>query len=224
MNSVQLQWGWLVLGASAIAMVYAGVQHRKEKSEPLLSMTDGKDRAIAGASVALLLLAPAYEIYQTFIVQNAEANEAKDETTSLGSPFSSEGNDAKAEAKSADEAAYIAQHLNIYDLRAKYYDSLLDGRVPGVEFKVKNKGNRTLYRVTVRVVFQDKNGTAIAEEEYNPVWVTESGFSDDNKPLRPNYIWQQESDKFYAAKKVPNEWVEGKATASIVAIEFGDNK
>ena len=49
-------------------------------------------------------------------------------------------------------------------------------------------------------------------------------FSGDNKPLRPNYIWQQEPDKFFSSKSVPDEWATGKATASIVEIEFADEK
>ena len=33
---------------------------------------------------------------------------------------------------------------------------------------------------------------------------------------------QQESGKFYSAKKVPNEWEPGRATATITEIEFAD--
>jgi hypothetical protein len=45
----------------------------------------------------------------------------------------------------------------------------------------------------------------------------------ENKPLRPNYIWQQESGQFYTAKSIPTEWKAGKATATITEIGFGPN-
>ena len=90
-------------------------------------------------------------------------------------------------------------------------------------FKIKNNGNRTLNGVTVRVVFYDSAGKPISEEEYNPVIVSSYNFGDDNKPLRPNYIWQDEADKFYAAKSVPSEWEVGKASATITDIDFAPN-
>jgi hypothetical protein len=118
------------------------------------------------------------------------------------------------------EDLYIRDNLLLYDFRAKYMESILDGRVPGVKFKLRNKGNRTLDRVKVVVFFKDSSGAVIAEEEYSPVLVSEYNFSGDNKPLKPGYIWQMESDKFYSAKSVPSEWKEGVAEAKIKEISF----
>ena len=61
----------------------------------------------------------------------------------------------------------------------------------------------------------------IAEEEFNPVLVTKYSFG-NNKPLRPNYIWQQERGQFYQAKSVPSEWKEGAVKAKITDIEFAE--
>ncbi|MGA7985240.1 MAG: hypothetical protein WCA01_08690, partial [Burkholderiales bacterium] len=88
-------------------------------------------------------------------------------------------------------------------------------------FKLRNKGTRSLRKVEVTVYFQDASGAVIAEQEYNPVLVTKYSFGDDNKPLRPNYIWQLERGKFYQAKSVPTEWKEGAVKAKITDIEFG---
>ena len=118
------------------------------------------------------------------------------------------------------KAAYIAEHLELYDVSAKYMDSLLDGRVAGVLFKLRNKGERSLAKVEVTVYFKDQNGNVIAEEEYTPVLVSEFSFSGDNKPLKPGYVWQMEKGKFYAAKSVPSEWKEGSVAASITEIRF----
>ncbi len=120
-----------------------------------------------------------------------------------------------------EKQAYVA-NVELYDFKARYYDSYLERRIPGVEFKLRNKGNRSLRKVEVTIYFQDGSGAVIAEQKYNPVLVTKYSFGGDNKPLRPNYIWQLERGKFYQAKSVPTEWKEGAAKAQVTDIEFGD--
>jgi hypothetical protein len=105
-------------------------------------------------------------------------------------------------------------------LKARYYTTYLDEKVPGVEFKIKNKGKRTLKEVEVTVYFKDAKGNVIAEETYHPVFVSEFSFGRKNKPLKPNYIWQLERGKFYKADSVPDEWKEGAVSAKITNIEF----
>jgi len=118
------------------------------------------------------------------------------------------------------EQQYIAESLELYDFQAKYMNAVLDGRVPGVTFKIKNKGDRSLERIKVVVLFKDATGSVIAEEDYTPVLVSQYNLSGDNKPLKPGYIWQQERGRFYTAKSVPTEWKEGAADAHIVEIRF----
>jgi hypothetical protein len=120
------------------------------------------------------------------------------------------------------EATYIAGYLRLYDVSAKHTDSLLDGRVPGILFKVQNTGDKSLDRVEVTVFFKDADGRTIAEEDFLPVLVSEYSFSGDNQPLKAGYIWQMEEGKFYAAKQVPSEWKEGSFEAVITDIEFSE--
>jgi hypothetical protein len=124
--------------------------------------------------------------------------------------------------KAEQKASYIANNIDLYDFEARYMDSILDGRVPGVEFKLKNNGDKVLNQVEVTVYFQDAAGNTIAEEDFYPVLVTDYSFSGDRKPLKPGYVWQQENGRFYSAKSVPSEWAEGRATAKITDIEFAD--
>lgn len=112
--------------------------------------------------------------------------------------------------------------VSLYGLKAKYYETYLEKKVPGVEFKIKNKGDRTLKEVQVTVYFKDAKGTIISEKQYHPVLVTKYSYGRDNKPLKPNYIWQQERGKFYKADSVPTEWKEGAITANITNIEFSE--
>jgi len=111
------------------------------------------------------------------------------------------------------------KNILLYDLKAKYYSTYLQKRVPGVEFKLKNKGSKTLNKVEVTVFFKDKTGAVIAEETYHPVIVTEFSLM-DNKPLKPNYIWKLEQGRFMQAKSVPSEWKQGSVAAKITDIEF----
>lgn len=128
--------------------------------------------------------------------------------------------ETKKEIKSFEEKQAYIKNVVLYDLKARYYKTYLEEKVPGVEFKLKNKGDRTLKEVEVTVYFKDVNGTIIAEEDYHPVFVTEYSFSGDNKPLKPNYVWQMQRGKFYKADSVPSEWKEGAVSAKITNIEF----
>lgn len=110
-------------------------------------------------------------------------------------------------------------NVKLYDLRARYYDTYFDGKVPGVTFKLKNNGNRTLREVEVTVYFKDANGAIIFEEDYHPVLISEYSFN-DSKPLKPNYVWSMGKDKFYKAESVSNEWKAGAVSAKITDIEF----
>lgn len=220
MGAVQVQWGWLVLAAGAGILIYLAMQARKAESLPLFQLGEQGSKGLMVASVACLLVAPALDVWG--IVKGGQ--------TPTSSPSGAIGDSALAPSPAststvnAEQAAYIRDHLKIYDLEGRYFDSILDGRVPGVDFKIKNDGDRTLNKVTVRVVFYDAQDKPIAEEEYSPVFVTSSGFGDNNKPLRPNYIWKQEQGQFYTAKSVPTEWKTGKVTATVTEIEFGPNE
>ncbi len=129
--------------------------------------------------------------------------------------------ETKQEIQDIKKKQEYLNKISLYDLKAKYYETYLEKKVPGVEFKIKNKGNRTLKEVEVTVYFKDVKGTVIAEKQYHPVLVTKYSYG-RNKPLKPNYIWQQEQGKFYKADSVPNEWKEGAISANITNIEFSE--
>lgn len=219
-GTIQLQWGWLVLAVGAGLLIYAGIKARREIEQPLLSADDGPAKTVAAISILLAIGVIAWTLFGSAL-KPAQVSDTSTANTLTASSADPDLPGTESEEVSAEEAAYIRSNIRLYDFSARYYDSMLDGRVPGVDFKLKNNGTRTLNRVTVKVVFQDAQGKPIAEEEYSPVWVVENSFStDDNKPLRANYIWQNEKGQFYTAKSVPSEWAEGKATATITNIEF----
>jgi len=178
-------------------------KEKEKKIAALLSEADElkKSNKLSGA-------AQKYEEVLTLNGDMVEAQEALKET--------------KLEIQTVKgKQAYLNQVV-LYDLHAKYYETYLDDQVPGVTFKIKNTGERTLKEVEVTVYFKNHEGTVIAEEDYHPVLVSEYSFGRDNSPLKPNYIWEMERGKFYKAEKVPSEWKEGAASANITNIEFSE--
>lgn len=214
--AVQVQWGWLVLGAGAGLLIYAALASASSEDGREAAARDPLGKvsiAISALAVIAVLLAQ----FASGTLNGLSTHEAS--TPSSPSATSSSAVDANANGPTAEEMAYIRDSLQLYEFEARYFDSYLDGRVPGVVFKIKNNGNRTLSRVRVRVVFRDANDQPIAEEDYTPV----SEYSyDGSSLLRPNYIWQQERGRFYTAQRVPSEWEAGNAVATITEIEFLD--
>lgn len=217
MASAGLQWGWLILAAGPALLVYVAVQDRKTEGSPLISVGDNVERIVAGISVFTLLIAPVQDVWGYFNAPNADVAGGGDARSVLSATSTQSGTSS---GPTNEEATYIRNNLRLYDFEAKYYDSLLDGRTPGVDFKIKNEGSRTINNLTVKVVFYDAEDQPISEELYYPVNVGGFSMGNEDRPLRPNYIWQQESDRFYTASNVPSEWSEGKARATITDIEF----
>jgi hypothetical protein len=127
--------------------------------------------------------------------------------------------DIKKEMESAFEKEYLSNYLEIYDFKASMVQSILEGKVPGVVFKLKNKGDKTLDEVVVTVYFKDSDNRIISEEKYYPI-NTQSTFDRNHGPLKPGYIWQMEPRQFYQAKSVPSEWKPGNAEGKITSIHF----
>lgn len=225
-NAVQIQWGWLPLFGGAALIVYVAWKSRPDGRAGLFVFPDGIAKGAAVAAALALMSAPIFDLMNGVWSVPPSSTNAVDGTLEeeMLADNGQSGEPGVSVRPSREEAAYIAQHLEVYELEAKYFDSILDGRVPGVTFKVKNNGERTLNRVTVRVVFQDAAGQPIAEEEYSPVLVSSYSFGDANTPLRPNYISQQDRGSFYTAKSVPSEWQVGQATARITEIEFAPDE
>lgn len=133
------------------------------------------------------------------------------------------GENATIPTKEMEEkSAYISNYLDLYETEARYMDSQLYGRVPGVLFKLKNRGDRTLDRVKVTIYFKDSNGSVIHEEDYTPIFATD--WPNLTKPLKPGYIWQMERGEFYSPRSIPKEWADGSFEMKITDIKFSKSK
>ena len=114
---------------------------------------------------------------------------------------------------------HARENVEIYDFHAKYFDSVLDGKIPGVEFKLKNNGDKAYKWIQITVYFQDSDANVISEDTFSPV--LGSGFdANTRKPLKPGYVWQMERGKFFSAKSVPSEWKPGAVRYEITKAQF----
>ncbi len=78
--------------------------------------------------------------------------------------------------------------------------------------KIKNIGNRTVANVEITFYFKDKNNTTIYEEKMH--------FIDNDKPLKPNYIYQIAKGLFMSFNNVPDEWQEKNVDYKVTKITF----
>lgn len=130
--------------------------------------------------------------------------------------------DTKRDIREYEEKQNYIKNVSLYDLKAKFYTTFADNKVPGVEFKLKNNGERLLREIEVTVYFKDSTGKTIAEERYHPVLAMKKSYSGDQIILKQNYIWQMENGNFYKADSVPTEWEEGSVSAEITDIKFAE--
>lgn len=67
-----------------------------------------------------------------------------------------------------DRKQSYVDKVKLYDLNARYYETYLEKRVPGVTFKLKNAGGQILKKVEVTVYFKNANGDVISRGELQP--------------------------------------------------------
>lgn len=125
------------------------------------------------------------------------------------------------DSENKEKEDYIKNKIKVYDVKAAYMDSLLDGKVAGLTFRIKNNGNKTISKLQITFYYKDKNNQIIYDSSYTPIDSSNIYVgTGTEKELKPNYIWQLESDEFYPDKKVPKEWKEGKIEYKITDIQF----
>ena len=112
------------------------------------------------------------------------------------------------------------KNIEITEFTAKRIDTYSKKGVPAVRIGLKNNGDESLDEVEVIVYFYDSEGNVIYEEDYHPVLV--SSYSFGSKPLKPGYVNEMESGKYYTLDSTLKDWDESKATIKIVDVEFSN--
>lgn len=113
---------------------------------------------------------------------------------------------------------YIENHLDIFEVKADWIDTFSDKHVPAIRYAVKNNGTETLTKIKVVVYFLDESGVPFQEEDYLPVFVTDS-ITNDNSPLKPNYTYRMDKGRWMTVPNLGDEW-SGKIEIKISDVEF----
>lgn len=155
-----------------------------------------------------------YEIRSAFVSAFSGAGEGIFKNLAGTGQQKGEIKSKAVEAQSNQEKeAYIKDYIELYNVTSRYTQDFIDGKVPVVFGKIKNKGNRSLKKVIVTAYFQDAAGNVIHENSYPAVL---TGGMNDEKPLKPKYI----KEFGFKSKNCPSEWKTGKVNVSITDIEF----
>lgn len=87
----------------------------------------------------------------------------------------------------------------------------------GIYGTIRNLGNKTLKEVELTIFLKNQSGQIIAEEKFNPVWVSSFNFLNDKSaaPLKPNYV----REFGHSLEGAPKEW-SGAFSIGITKIEF----
>ena len=127
---------------------------------------------------------------------------------------------ANTQIQEREEKAKIIKNIQITDWTVTTINTYSEDDVPAIRFGLKNNSDKTLDKVEVTVFFYDKENNIIFEEDYLPVLVSEYSYGSNNKPLKPNYIWRQEPNKYYTISELKGSEWSGKASAKITDIRI----
>ena len=130
--------------------------------------------------------------------------------------------ESKIENRKDEKTSYIEDSIKLYDVEIENRTTYSEKEVPGIKFKIRNDGKRTLRRIAVTVYFKDQEGNVIAEKSFTPV--SNWSIFENTGPLKPGYIWQMNSQDFYRLEGIPDEWQKGSAVARISDIEFAPDE
>lgn len=122
-------------------------------------------------------------------------------------------------AESERVQAYLSK-VKVSNFKALRIDTYSKKGVPAVSWKLKNEGDQSLNEVKVVVYFRDAGDQVIYEEEYFPVLVTDYSF--DSKPLKPGYVWEMGSGKYYTLDSNLSDWEEGNASIVVTDLAFAE--
>lgn len=122
---------------------------------------------------------------------------------------------SSVESKISEEEQYIKDYINIDNYKIAVYEGY-SGNEPGISnIQLKNNGDKNIDELSVTVFFQDENGKNIAE---NSILIIGGLFNSD--PLKANYSWKMENDKYYKFENLADEVDISKNYVEVTKIKF----
>lgn len=196
-NSVQMQWGWIVLVIGAGLIIAASAVSNKASPDANISVLLGIVLAITSAvavgTIAALVVTPI--------------------TCDILMPAMERAEELSA---TAEESAYMDE-IELSNVSVEYQQEYsFSDPEPYISGTIINHGERTLREVQIVVYFYDESGTRVGESDYYPVLVSEYSFGHDNIPLKPDYV---KDFGYKLTSSAPSTW-SGDVDVEIANIEF----
>lgn len=134
----------------------------------------------------------------------------------------------KVEKYVADLATKKADHelalkyvskVEISDFKAKKEEGFTGTMYPAVYFKLKNLGDKSLDKVTVRVHYLDDNGKELLFDDFEIVDATKK-YGDATSPLKPGYVQTPKNNSYERGSAISDDWKETNVKYEVVNVEF----
>ena len=109
---------------------------------------------------------------------------------------------------------YIDKYFILENAVVEEFESYSGKKWGLTKIQVKNKGNKTVEEFEITVYFQDEEGKDIAEDSFyiNDIYI--------NNPIKPNYSWKQEDDRYYTFDNLTSEVNPAKHRIEITDLKF----
>lgn len=118
---------------------------------------------------------------------------------------------------------YKQNFIKIYDEKAERIIEGSDGSLVGVNFKIRNLGDKDIAELKLNIYYLDSEGRAIYESFYEPLLDDMQSTESLNKILKSGYIWESKKNYVVNENFVPSEWIDGNIKIDIEDIIFEEN-
>jgi chromosome segregation ATPase len=114
---------------------------------------------------------------------------------------------------------YKQNFIKIYDEKSERIETNEQSPV-GVNFKIRNLGDKDIISLSVKVYYLDNEGRAIYESSYNALGDEMQSTEALGNVLKAGYIWESKKNYVVIEKFVPSEWQNGNIKIEIDGIKF----
>lgn len=141
-----------------------------------------------------------------------ELNEAVENLHNLRP--NSNNNSGISNTTSTEIQDYINDYFKLEKAIVEEFTSYSGKKWGLTEIQVKNNGEKTVKEFEITVYFQDEEGKDIAEDSVR------IGEYTIGNPIKPNYSWKQEEDRYYTFDNLTSEVNPARHIIKVTDIEF----
>lgn len=142
-----------------------------------------------------------------------ELNEAMDNLQNL-KPNSNNNGISNTTPTSTEKQDYINNSFVLENAVVEEFTSYSGKEWGLTKIQVKNNGEKTVTEFQITVYFQNEDGKDIAEDSF---WIDDVIIK---TPIKQNYSWKQEKDRYYTFDNLTSEVNPAKHTIKVTDLKF----